>query len=332
MKTICYFIFLAAFALCSLASYGEGLPAIKVDGKNFVNESGEVVRFTGVSFSDPDKLEKDGQWTRRYFEEAKNWGCNIVRFAVHPPRLNERGWDNYFALMDKGINWASELGMYVIIDWHSIGNLNTEKWARPIYLTTWDETVKFWQKTAERYKGNTTVAFFELYNEPTSQGGDLGELSWATWRPTMEKLIDEINKVDDQKVYLVAGMNWGYFLDETVKNPVDRKNVAYVTHPYPQKRNQPWEPQWEKDWGHVADHYPVMATEFGFMGADERGAHIPCISDESYGEAIMDYFKRKGISYTIWCFDPHWGPTLISDWNYTPSRQGRFFKKIIAGQ
>lgn len=332
MKTICYFIFLAAFALCSLASYGEGLPAIKVDGKNFVNESGEVVRFTGVSFSDPDKLEKDGQWTRRYFEEAKNWGCNIVRFAVHPPRLNERGWDNYFALMDKGINWASELGMYVIIDWHSIGNLNTEKWARPIYLTTWDETVKFWQKTAERYKGNTTVAFFELYNEPTSQGGDLGELSWATWRPTMEKLIDEINKVDDQKVYLVAGMNWGYFLDETVKNPVDRKNVAYVTHPYPQKRNQPWEPQWEKDWGHVADHYPVMATEFGFMGADERGAHIPCISDESYGEAIMDYFKRKGISYTIWCFDPHWGPTLISDWNYTPSRQGRFFKKIMAGQ
>jgi hypothetical protein len=53
----------------------------------------------------------------------------------------------------------------------------------------------------------------------------------------MEKLIDEINKVDDQKVYLVAGMDWGYFLDETVKNPVNRKNVAYVTHPYPQKRN-----------------------------------------------------------------------------------------------
>jgi endoglucanase len=330
MKAFCYLILFAAFFLTASASHGKNLPGIKVDGKNFVNESGEVVRFKGVSFSDPDKLEKEGQWNRRYFEEARNWGCNIVRFAVHPPRLNERGWEAYFKMMDKGIDWATELGMYVIIDWHSIGNLNTEKWFRPIYITSWDETVKFWQATAERYKGNTTVAFFELFNEPTSQGGELGELSWATWKPTMEKLIDEINKVDDKKVYLVAGMDWGYFLDETVKNPVNRKNVAYVTHPYPQKRKQPWEPQWEKDWGHVADHYPVMATEFGFMGPDERGAHVPCISDETYGKAIMDYFNQKGISYTVWCFDPHWSPTLFTDWNFTPSRQGKFFKKVLA--
>ncbi len=329
MKILCSLIVFAAFVFSVVPSYGKELPAIKVEGKNFVNESGEIVRFKGVSFSDPDKLKKDGQWTRRYFEEAKNWGCNVVRFAVHPPRLNERGWDAYFELMDKGIEWATELGLYVIIDWHSIGNLNEEKWFRPIYVTSWEETVRFWQKTAERYKGNTTVAFFELYNEPTSQGGELGELSWSTWKPTMEKLIDEINKVDDQKVYLVAGMNWGYFLDETVDNPVNRKNVGYVTHPYPQKREQPWEPQWENDWGHVADYYPIMATEFGFMGPDEQGAHVPCISDETYGEAIMNYFSQKGISYTLWCFDPTWPPTLITDWNYTPSRQGKFFKKVL---
>jgi hypothetical protein len=324
--------FLTFFVLLSFFSCtgNQQLPQISVNGKNFVTESGEVIRLKGVSFSDPDKLEKDGQWNRRYFEEAKNWNCNIVRFAVHPPRLNERGWEAYFELMDQGIEWATELGMYVVIDWHSIGNLNTEQWFRPIYITSWEETVRFWKTVAERYKGNTTAAFFELFNEPTSQGGELGELSWASWKPTMEKLIDEINEVDDQKVYLVAGMDWGYYLDEVVENPVNRENVAYVTHPYPQKREQPWVPQWEKDWGHVADHYPVIATEFGFMGPDERGAHIPCISDESYGEAIINYFDKKGISYTPWCFDIHWSPTLITDWNFTPSRQGRFFKKVMA--
>jgi endoglucanase len=330
MKTLLKISFISLLLLSSFCILGNQLPKIKVEGKNFVNENGEIIRFKGVSFSDPDKLEKDGQWNRRYFEEAKNWGCNIVRFAVHPTRLNDRGWEEYFTLMDKGIDWATELEMYVIIDWHSIGNLNKEIWSRPMYTTSWNETVKFWKKVAEHYKGNTTVAFFELFNEPTSQGGKLGELSWATWRPTMEKLIDEINAVDDQKVYLVAGMDWGYYLDETVKNPVNRKNVAYVTHPYPQKRNQPWVPQWEKDWGHVADHYPIMATEFGFMGPDERGAHVPCIGDESYGEAIMNYFGEKGISYTLWCFDPQWSPVLITDWNFTPSRQGRFFKKYLS--
>lgn len=312
------------------ASIAQKLEKITVQGKNIVTESGKIIRLKGVSFSDPDKLEHDGQWNLRYFQEAKNWGCNVVRFAVHPTRLNDRGWDAYFKLMDKGIKWAEELEMYVIIDWHSIGNLNTEQFTNKMYNTTWNETVKFWQTTAKRYQDNPTVAVYELFNEPTNSGGQLGEFSWATWRPTLEKLIDEITSIDDEKIFLVAGMNWGYFLDEVIENPVNRENVAYCSHPYPQKREKPWEPQWEKDWGLVADKYPIIATEFGFMGADERGAHIPCISDESYGEAIINYFDKKGISYTIWCFDPNWPPTLISNWNFTPSRQGFFFKKVLS--
>lgn len=324
------FSVLLLLVLFAFQTEAKKMEKISVSGKNLVTESGKIIRLKGVSFSDPDKLEKEGQWNKNYFQQAKNWGCNLVRFAVHPPRLNDRGWEAYFEMMDEGVKWAEELEMYVIIDWHSIGNLNTEKWTSPIYNTSWDETVKFWKTTAARYKGNPTVAIYELYNEPTSNGGKLGELTWKTWRPTLEKLIDEITPVDDEKVILVAGMNWGYFLDEVPENPVNRKNVAYCTHPYPQKREKPWEPQWEKDWGNVADKFPIIATEFGFMGADERGAHIPCISDESYGEAIMNYFDKKGISYTIWCFDPHWAPTLITDWNFTPSRQGKFFREILS--
>ncbi|NQU84237.1 MAG: glycoside hydrolase family 5 protein [Mariniphaga sp.] len=322
------FILLFLFITAGLPAQNH-LSKISVKGKDLVNASGEVLQLRGVSFSDPDKLERDGQWNERYFQEAKDWGCNIVRFAVHPTRLKNRGWDEYFKLIDKGVTMAEKRGMYVIIDWHSIGNLNTERWTSPMYNTSWDETVKFWKTVAKRYEGNSTVAVYELYNEPTSQGGNLGELSWGTWRPTLEKLIDEINEVDDGKVYLVAGMNWGYFLNEVIENPVDRKNVAYTTHPYPQKRDQPWEPQWEKDWGHVADKYPIIATEFGFMDKDDRGAHIPCIADEKYGEAIINFFNKKNISYTVWCFDPNWGPSMIKDWDFTPTRQGAFFRNAM---
>ena len=328
-----YIIFFIAVFLCSaMFTESKTLPKIKVEGKNIVTENGEVLRLKGVSFSDPDKLEKNGQWNKRYFQEAKNWGCNVVRFAVHPTALNNRGWEAYFDLVDTGVKLATELEMYVIIDWHSIGNLNTEKFSNKKYITSMDETVKFWKTVAQKYKGNSTVAVYELFNEPTNEGGNLGELSWNTWKPTLEKIIDEITKIDNEKIFLVAGMNWGYFLDEVLENPVARKNVAYCSHPYPQKREKPWELQWEKDWGSVADKYPIIATEFGFMGANERGAHIPCISDESYGEAIMNYFDKKGISYTVWCFDPNWPPTLITDWNFTPSRQGKFFKEVLSKQ
>jgi len=331
MKKITLFLLIIIFT-SGLIVQGKGLdsenklPQLRVDGKNIVDENGRILQLRGVCFSDPDKLEKDGHWNLEYFTEAKDWGCNVVRFAVHPTRLNSRGWDAYFELMDKGVEWAEDLGMYVIIDWHSIGNLNEGKYTSRMYTTSWEETVKFWKTIAEHYKGNTTVAVYELYNEPTKAGA---QLSWATWRPTMEKLIDEINSVDDGKIYLVAGMNWGYFLDEVGENPVKRENIAYCTHPYPQKREKPWELQWEKDWGFVTDTYPIIATEFGFMDANDRGAHIPCISDESYGEAIINFFNKKNISYTVWCFDPDWPPYLIKDWDFTPTIQGEFFRKAM---
>lgn len=330
MKTISQIILLS-FTICiALSSTANKMEKISVQGKNLVTESGKVIRLKGVSFSDPDKLKHDGHWNYEYFEQAKKWGCNLVRFPVHPPRLNARGWDAYFALLDQGVNWAEQLGMYVIIDWHIIGNLSEERWFLPIYNTTFDETMKFWKRAAKHFKGNNTVAIFELYNEPTHKGHELGNLDWSILKNLYEKMIDEINSVDNEKVFLLAGINWGYYLNEVIDNPVNRKNVSYCTHPYPQKEDEPWEEKWEKSWGHVADTYPIIATEFGFMPKTEPGAHIPCISDEKYGEAIMNYFDKKGISFTIWCFDPDWPPTLIRDWNFTPSMQGKFFKKVLS--
>lgn len=326
-----YFILFFLFLFVSCSDPGkntsEKLSQLKVEGNVFTNEKGEIIRLEGLSFSDPDKLERENNWNLRYFQEAKNWGCNLVRFPVHTYTWRYRGADEYLNLLDQGIEWAEQTGMYVIIDWHAIGNLPGDKYPHFNYATNWNETVKFWQTIAGRYKGNPTVAFYELFNEPT----DLGTpLSWETWRPMMEQLIDEINQIDDQKIYLVAGMNWAYELDKVLDDPVDRPNVAYVTHPYPQKREQPWEPQWENDFGKVADVHPIIATEFGFVVEGERGEHVPVIGDETYGNAIINYFDKKGISYTVWCFDPSWSPALLDDYNFTPSpRQGEFFKNVL---
>jgi hypothetical protein len=110
------------------------------------------------------------------------------------------------------------------------------------------------------------------------------------------------------------------------------EGIAYVSHPYPQKREQPWVPQWERDFGFVADNYPVIATEVGYMYPDQKGAHIPCLGDEEYGETLTRYFSEKGISYVVWVFDPDWSPQLIKDWDYTPTRAGQFFKEVMMRQ
>ena len=95
------------------------------------------------------------------------------------------------------------------------------------------------------------------------------------------------------------------------------------------RREKPWAEKWTKDFGFVKEKYPVILTEIGFSGAEETGAHIPVISDESYGDAITKYCDDKGISWVVWVFDPQWAPRLFTDWNYQLTRHGKYFKKAL---
>jgi endoglucanase len=325
--------------LCSFANAAPPSPLsqISVKGNKFVNAEGSTVIFRGLDTSDPDKLFKNEHWNREYFEQAKAWGANMVRFPVHPEAWRSRGKENYLKLVDQGVAWAGELGMYVSIDWHSIGNLRSEMFqtgACPLYNenlyeTTKKETFEFWRLMSQHYKDNTTVAFFELFNEPTTYNGQIGTCTWPQWKELMEELITIVRANGSKAVPLVAGFNWAYDLTPVATDPINAEGIGYVSHPYPMKVEKPWAPQWTKDWGFVADKYPVFLTEIGFCGENNRGAHRPVISDESYGEAITAYCDAKGISYSVWVFDPDWAPMLFTDWNFTPSRQGLFFKKAL---
>lgn len=306
------------------------LSRISVNKNQFVNEKGNIMVFRGLNTSDPDKLETQGHWNKSYFEEIKKWGANLVRFPVHPPAWSKRGKENYLALLDDGIKWATELGMYVIVDWHSIGNLRTEMYQAEIYDTTKKQTFDFWRTIGKKYGNNTTVAFYELYNEPTTFNKELGTISWEQWKALNEEMIGIVRANGGKGIPLVAGFNWAYDLTPVKNSPLDIDGIAYVSHPYPQKREKPWEEKWTSDWGFVKEKYPLILTELGFCGPDDVGAHIPVISDESYGDAITNYCDSNRISYVVWVFDAEWAPRLFSDWDeYTPSRHGRYFKSKL---
>ena len=305
------------------------LPKISVKDNNFVTADGKIFIFRGFNTSDPVNLLRLGHWNKAYFEEMKAWGANIVRFPIHPTAWRKQGKKEYLKMLDEGVQWAKEVDMYVIIDWHSIGNLRTEMYQSDMYETTQKESFEFWRTMANHFKGNTTVAFFELFNEPTIYNGQLGTCSWADWKSLMEETIGIIRANGGTAIPLVAGFNWAYDLTQVATDPIKAEGIGYVSHPYPMKRSKPWEEQWTKDWGFVKDKYPLILTEIGFSGAEEQGAHVPVISDESYGDAITKYCDARGISWVVWVFDAQWAPRLFSDWNYTPTRHGKYFKKAL---
>ena len=311
---------------------------IRVDGNRFVDESGATFTFRGVSIADPSKLLSDNRWDRRIFEEVRAWGANTVRLPVHPSAWRFRGKDRYLALIDDAVRWCNELGMYLIVDWHSIGYLPTELYQHDMYKTTRQETLEFWRDIAFRYQGVATVAVYELFNEPTTQGDTLGRRDWAEWKRHNEYLIDMIYARDRSVIPLVAGFNWAYDLQPVRNAPIERDGVAYAAHPYPQKA-KPAVPSkknffaaWDSVWGFVAERHPMILTEIGWVREDGYGAHIPVIDDGSYGPMIAEYIDAKGLSWTAWVSDPDWSPVLIDDWDFTPSEQGVFFRDLLTRQ
>ena len=303
------------------------LTRISVSGNRFVDPQGKPLLLKELSISDPDKIEYQGHWGKAHFEKVKATGTQVVRIPVHPIAWRERTPAGYLALLDQAVEWCTELEMYVIIDWHTIGNLKTEIFQDPMYNTTMRETYEFWRTIARHYNGNQTVAFYELFNEPTLFFNQLGRMSWAEWRVMNEDLIAMIRSYDRETIPLVAGLDWAYDLSPLRDDPVRAGNIGYVTHPYPHKRSAPYEAKWEEDFGFAAGSFPVMATEIGITSGKEGIA-----DNGAYGNAILDYLEAKGISWVAWVFDPECGFAMLKSWDtYSYTKSGDFFVKAMQG-
>jgi len=303
------------------------LSLIKVKGNRFVNSEGDTLLFHGLAFADPDKVEAEGHWNKELFQKMKDLGANLIRIPVHPVAWRNRTPNKYLELLDQVVNWCTELGLYVIIDWHSIGNLKMGLFQDPYYITSLTETFSFWQTIARHFTGNNTIAFYELFNEPTLFNGQLGSMTWDEWKEINEEMIRLIRAFDNETVPLVAGLDWAYDLTPLRYDPVNAEGIGYVSHPYGHKRTLPWEPKWEEDFGFASANYPVFATEFGFVLGD-----LSMKANRDYGERIIKFLEDRGISWAWWVFDSDWYPNMFKSWDdFTLTDNGEFFKEAANG-
>ena len=274
--------------------------------------------FRGLSISDPDKLEMQGHWNSEHFAKVAEMGTHAGAHPGPPGCLAGANAGRVYQAAGPGRRVVDRPGDVCRLDWHSIGNLTTGIFQDPMYDTSLQETYEFWRTMARHFAGHNTVAFFELFNEPTTFRNQLGPVSWDDWKKIDEDLITIIRANNAKAIPLVAGFDWAYDLTPLILAPVAAEGVGYVVHPYANKRSRPWEPKWEEDFGFAAATYPVVATEFGGFPPPQGWCHR---TRAPLRPSIIKYLESRGISWMVWCFDPEWGPTLISDWNYelTPS-------------
>ena len=308
-----------------------------ISENKILDSNGNEFVFRGVNIMDPAWMTESyyNKINDAYFNALADWNVNIIRIPVHPSGYTYYGKTEYLKILDSILDFAEKHEIYAIIDFHSIGfppsgtymylEDSSVPWGKgqSIYAYT-DQSMKdFWRDISDHYKNDNRVIFYELFNEPTYGTGFSDSQSWGQWKSKAEELVDVIRGYDSDAKIIVSGILWSYDLSYVLANPVNRQNIVYGTHPYPNQSKS-----YDEAFGALKATSPVFATEFGF-DPNADGQHYQ--ADTSYGNEVINYLENKKISWTVWHFSPVWYPALLLDWNstYTPTTSGQLFKGYL---
>ena len=324
----------------------QALPRLSTYENKLVDEDNNIVTLRGVAVHDPCHLELSGYDPpfENIFAELSSWNINVVRVPIHPGLW--KAVENYAQeYLDPLIELGKKYGFYVILDWHAIGDPLTgvaldEVWeqswvetesgwiqvlgilgdaARPVYDSSLELAKSAWMKLAGRYGENSWV-IFELFNEPITWGEEPD--NWEGWRDSLQVLIDNIRTVAPNTLILVSGWQWTHDLRGFENYPVERDNIAYVGHMYPENS---YYGKWENFFGFMSKSHPVIVTEWGFDPTLGPGC-----TREEFGQLFLRYMESKDMSWTAWCFSPEWGArSMIKNWNFELGEEGLLIKQAL---
>lgn len=254
---------------------------LKVKGTHLVDSNGNIVQLKGLSTHGigwfPDYINNE------CFKQFKNdFGINVIRLAMYTEEYN--GYcsggnkDALIDLVDKGVKYATDNGLYVIIDWHILSDNN------PNMHT--DEAIKYFDRMSKKYDSYTNV-IYEICNEPN------GGTSFAEVKRYATEVIKTIRKNDKDAVILVGTPNWCQFLMDAANDPITGyDNIMYTLHFYAATHKDDLRNTLKSA---LAKGLPVFVSEFGICDASGNG-----VIDEVESEKWISLLNQNGISYVMW--------------------------------
>lgn len=260
-----------------VSSHGQ----LSVSGTQLVDASGKAFQIKGVSTH--GIAWYPGYVSKASFQSLRDdWGVNTVRLAMYSADCN--GYctgGNQTQLkktIDTGVRAATDLGMYVIIDWHilSDGNPNTYK----------KQAISFFRDMANKYKDHNNV-LYEICNEPN------GGTSWTQIKSYAKSVIAEIRKIDKNAIILVGTPNWSQDVDTASGSPITGyKNIMYTLHFYAGTHQDTYRAKLETA---VKAGLPVLVSEFGICDASGNGS-----VNKTQGDKWLTLLDKYSIGYVAW--------------------------------
>lgn len=282
--------------------------ALHVNKKGkLVDHNGEVVTLHGMS---THGLSWYPEYVNRpFFEFMKNeWHIDVVRLAMYTDEedgycvgdINNK--QKLLKVIDDGVRFATELGLYVIIDWHILMDYSPHMYK--------DEAISFFNYVSKKYKSYGNV-MYEICNEPNMDCDwrdvktysnnpealtkmlEKPKCEWEDIKAYAEEIIPVIRANDPYAVILCGTPVWSQRVDDAAANPITiDDNVMYVLHFYANTHMDELRGVFKDAAG---AGLPIFVSEFGTCSADGAGAHNAIEADKWV--ELLDEFD---VSYCMW--------------------------------
>lgn len=250
---------------------------LSVEGTKIVDKNKQEFQLKGVS---THSIAIYSQYiNEETFKEMRdNWNINVIRIAMYS-NPNDGYTKELHSKVKEAVNYATDLGLYVIIDWHILqdNNPNTYK----------NEAISFFEEMANEFKNNKNV-LYEICNEPN------GDVTWdKDIKPYAEEVISKIRAIDTNAIIIVGTPKWSQDVDIVANNPItDYENIMYTLHFYAATHKD--ELREKLKIAHEKG-LPIFVTEFGISDASGNGT----ISQEE-GDKWIELLNSYNISWVCW--------------------------------
>lgn len=255
--------------------------ALKVDGTNVVDANGDVFQIAGVSTHGlawfPDYVNKDA-----FMSIRDDWGANTIRLAMYTAENGgycEGGnKDNLKALVKDGVKYATELGMYVIVDWHILHDLDPNKYK--------SDAIAFFDEMSREFKDQDNV-IYEICNEPN------GGTSWSQVKSYALEVIPVIRANDPNAIIIVGTPNWCQFVDDAANDLItEYDNLLYAVHFYAETHRDDIRNRMTTA---INKGLPVIISEFSICDASGNGRN-----NIDQANIWIDLLDQYNVGFVAW--------------------------------
>ncbi len=258
---------------------------LSVKGNRIVDKNGEAVQLRGMSLF-------WSQWQGSFYNKAlvkwlkNDWCITVIRAAMAADSANEGyAYHPSIAAEEKEkviavVDAAIELGIYVIIDYHSHNaHFKKNKAAAKV----------FFAEMSAKYKDVPNV-IYEPWNEPIFNSNPN---AWdATIKPYHEEIIEIIRTNDPNNIIVCGTRQWSQRVDEAAENPIKKPNIAYTLHYY--ANSHKGELREIADYA-LSNNIALFVTEYGTCNAS---GNLGFNAAES--KTWWDFLNANKIGYCNW--------------------------------